>query len=105
MQKPTATSVFKYVIVCTFLVFISQAALAAGIDLKFSHSFSPMHTMQKKVFEPWGKKINELTNGQVTVTMFPGGALGKPGDQYVLAESGIATSSICCTTIHPDVFR
>jgi TRAP-type C4-dicarboxylate transport system substrate-binding protein len=31
-----------------------------------------------------------MTGGKVKVTMFPGGALGKPGDQYVLAEHGIA---------------
>jgi TRAP-type C4-dicarboxylate transport system substrate-binding protein len=90
MKRPVAQSVFKTLLICIFFTFFSQAVFAAGIDLKFSHSFSPMHTMQKKVFEPWGEKINQLTNGQVKVTMFPGGALGKPGDHYVLAEHGIA---------------
>lgn len=63
---------------------------AKTIELKFATFFSPKHTLQVGVWEPWAKKINELTNGQVKVTMFPGGALGKPGDHYALVENGIA---------------
>ena len=90
MKRSMAKSVFKILLIGIFAAFFSQAVFAAEIDLKFSHSFSPMHTMQKKVFEPWGEKLSQITNGKVKVTMFPGGALGKPGDQYVLAEHGIA---------------
>ena len=90
MKRSVTASVFKVLMSVVLITVFSGAAFAATIDLKFSHSFSPMHTMQRKVFEPWGKKINELTNGQVKVSMFPGGALGKPGDQYALAETGIA---------------
>jgi TRAP-type transport system periplasmic protein len=73
-----------------FIALSASWALAETYDLKFSHSFSPKHTMQVKVFEPWGAKIKELTGGRVTVTMFPGGALGKPGDHHALAAKGIA---------------
>jgi TRAP-type transport system periplasmic protein len=90
MKRTVTQSVFKTLAICFCLAFLSQSAAAAEIDLKFSHSFSPMHTMQKKVFEPWGQKLSETTGGKLKVTMFPGGALGKPGDQYVLAEHGIA---------------
>lgn len=90
MKRSMAKSVFKILLIGIFAAFFSQAVFAAEIDLKFSHSFSPMHTMQKKVFEPWGEKLSQITDGKVKVTMFPGGALGKPGDQYVLAEHGIA---------------
>ena len=90
MKRFVAASVFKTLLVCMNVAFFAQLAVAANIDLKFSHSFSPMHTMQKRVFEPWAEKLSEATGGKVKVTMFPGGALGKPGDQYVLAEHGIA---------------
>ena len=65
-------------------------AFAKTIKLKFAQPFSPKHTMQKKVFEPWAKKLNELTNGKVKVTFFPVGALGKAPDHYALSEKGIA---------------
>ena len=65
-------------------------AFAKTIKLRFAQPFSPKHTMQTKVFEPWAKKVGELTNGKVKVTFFPGGALGKAPDHYALAEKGIA---------------
>jgi TRAP-type C4-dicarboxylate transport system substrate-binding protein len=94
MNRSVSTVVLTFVLAFLsagiLMSVISGAATADVIDLKFSHSFSPMHTMQKKVFEPWGEKLGKATNGQVKISMFPGGALGKPGDQYALAETGIA---------------
>lgn len=72
------------------LLACSSSALAKTVELKFAHAFSPKHTMQTQVFEPWAEKITQETNGQVKVTFFPGGALGKTPDHYELAEKGIA---------------
>lgn len=73
-------------------VFLNAAGpvSAETIELKFAQPFSPKHTMQTKVFEPWAEKINKMTNGKVTVRFYPGGALGKTPDHYDLAEKGIA---------------
>lgn len=90
MKRAMRIRLFRFFGICVLGLFFSQSAISAEIDLKLAHSFSPMHTMQKKVFEPWGEKLKKETNGKVKVTMFPGGALGKPGDLYVLAEHGIA---------------
>jgi TRAP-type C4-dicarboxylate transport system substrate-binding protein len=65
-------------------------AAAKTIELRFATAFSPKHTMQKMVFEPWAKNISELTNGRVKVKFFPGGALGKAKDLYAVVENGIA---------------
>lgn len=74
------------------LGFLMAASLAAAktIELRFATAFSPKHTMQRVVFEAWAKKIEKETNGQVKITFFPGGALGKAKDLYSLAEKGIA---------------
>lgn len=90
MKRSVTAAVFTLMLTGFLVAVFTGGAAAATVDLKFSHSFSPMHTMQKKVFEPWGEKLSQATNGQLKVTMFPGGALGKPGDQYALAETGIA---------------
>lgn len=83
-------TVFLFIVFgCTFIFQANQAA-AKSIELKFATPFSPKHTLQVMVFEPWAEKIEKLTNGQVKVVFFPGGALGKPGDLYTLAETGIA---------------
>jgi len=78
---------FLLMFMCAFAVPVTQAKT---IELKFAHGFSPKHTMQVKVFEPWAEKITKLTNGKVKFTMFPGGALGKMPDHYSLVESGLA---------------
>lgn len=69
---------------------VDKAAAADTIELKFAHGFSPKHTMQVRVFEPWAKEITKLTNGRVKFTFFPGGALGKMPDHYSLVEKGLA---------------
>lgn len=67
-----------------------QCLTAKTIELRVAQPFSPKHTMQTMVLEPWAKKIEEMTGGKVKVVMFPGGALGKADDHYSLAEKGIA---------------
>jgi TRAP-type C4-dicarboxylate transport system substrate-binding protein len=95
----------------TFIAFICYASFAGvadasaeTINLKFATGFSPKHTMQTKVFEPWAKKITEMTNGKVKVTFFPGGALGKMPDHYGLAEKGIADISYTLQDYTPGRF-
>jgi TRAP-type C4-dicarboxylate transport system substrate-binding protein len=90
-MKKTATVGIMIVLFFSAVSFLTAGqCMAKTIDLKFATFFSPKHTMQVGVWEPWAEKINKLTNGQVKVTMFPGGALGKPGDHYALVEKGIA---------------
>jgi len=73
-----------------FFIFTPRCIAAETIELRFAQPFSPKQTMQIMVFEPWAKKIEEMTGGKVKVTIFPGGALGKPADHFSLAEKGIA---------------
>jgi TRAP-type transport system periplasmic protein len=99
------------ILVITIIAFICCALFtgaadvsAETINLKFATGFSPKHTMQVKVFEPWAKKVNEMTNGQVEITFFPGGALGKTPDHYSLAETGIADISYTLQDYTPGRF-
>ena len=89
MKKTILMTIVTVFASAAFLMLTDPAA-AKTIELKFAQPFSPKHTMQKKVFEPWAEKVNQLTNGKVKVTFFPGGALGKTPDHYNLAEKGIA---------------
>lgn len=85
-------TVFTIVLMLFAVGMMIQAIPAAAetIELRFAHAFSPKHTMQRFVFEPWAKQINELTKGKVKVVFYPGGALGKAKDLYSVAEKGIA---------------
>ncbi len=87
---------FSMAMVIVYLVLIGAAALFYTTDtmagttvLKFTQPFSPKYAQQTQLFEPWAKKLETHTKGQVTVKFFPGGALGKPGQIYNMVEKGI----------------
>lgn len=61
---------------------------AQTIELKMSHFMPTKHT-QHKVMAEWAETIGKLTNGRIKVTIYPGGALGKPPQQYDSAVKGI----------------
>ena len=88
MNKNHYLSIF--IILSLFFIFSPQLVTAETIELRVAQPFSPKHTIQTMVLDPWAKKIEEMTGGKVKVTMFPGGALGKASDHYSLAEKGIA---------------
>jgi TRAP-type C4-dicarboxylate transport system substrate-binding protein len=90
MKKVWISFSATFAILGCILAGAATSTYAKTIELKFSTGFSPKHTMQTKVFEPWAEKIKQLSDGKVEVTFFPGGALGKTPDQYDLAEKGIA---------------
>lgn len=90
MKRTFVVVIFFFLIVNLMFGMYAGPSEAKTINLKFATSFSPKHNMQVDVWEPWAEKIKEQTNGQVKVSMFPGGALGKPGDHYSLVEKGLA---------------
>jgi len=90
MKKKFVTLTVLFVALGFTMTSLVMPVEAKTIELRFATAFSPKHTMQRMVFEPWAKKINKLTDGRVKVVFFPGGALGKAKDLYSLAEKGIA---------------
>ncbi len=90
MKKAVAVFISLFVVLGFASMLCMDSASAETIELKLAHGFTPKHTMQVKVFEPWAEKITKLTHGKVKFTMFPGGALGKMPDHYSLVEKGLA---------------
>ncbi|MBN1907950.1 MAG: hypothetical protein JW927_22930, partial [Deltaproteobacteria bacterium] len=83
-------NILLFCIIGLFFVFLPQCSSETTIELRVAQPFATKHIVQTKIFEPWAKKIEELSGGRVKVTMFSGGALGKAADHYNLAEEGIA---------------
>ncbi len=80
----------SFCIIGLFFVLLTQCSSESTIELRVAQPFAPKHIVQTKIFEPWAKKIEEMSGGRVKVTIFSGGALGKAADHYNLAEEGIA---------------
>jgi TRAP-type C4-dicarboxylate transport system substrate-binding protein len=67
----------------------TQTVRAQTIELKLAHFMSPVHVQHQKSFEPYAKKVEELSGGKVTVKVFPGGALGGPTQLPDAVKAGI----------------
>ncbi len=77
-------------------VLLTGAATLAGAqagagELKLAHFMSPKHPMDRFIMRPWSKEIGKMSGGDLTVKIYPGGALGKgPVAQFKRAVDGIA---------------
>lgn len=70
---------------------LGAAPAVAQTELSLGHFMPPRHTMHGGVFEPWAQQVEEITDGEVTVRIFPAGELGAgPAQQYNRAVDGIA---------------
>jgi len=73
----------------------NQPAMASAtkpIKMKFAYWMPTKHTLHR-VFVKYAKEVEELTKGRVKITLYPGGALGKPKQQWDMAVGGIADIS------------
>ena len=62
---------------------------AKPIELKLAHFMSPKHVQHTQVMVPWAEEVEKVTQGRVKITIYPGGALGKPPDQYDNCVTGV----------------
>ncbi|MBW1800342.1 MAG: TRAP transporter substrate-binding protein [Deltaproteobacteria bacterium] len=93
--KKTAVMVLIGVFIAAFFVFCNQPATAADkkpINLKFAYWMPTRHTLHG-THQKFAKEVELLTKGQVKITLYPGGALGKPKEQWDMAVGGIVDIS------------
>ena len=82
-----------------------EKSVAQTVNLKFSSPWPPPHPQHTMVIEPWAKKINELTKGQVKITLFPGEALGKAADHYDMTAKGVCDIALTNPMYTPARFQ
>lgn len=75
----------------------ASIALSAAVtsaqaqEMKLADFLPPQHAYQEQVYGVFADKIAAATDGEVTVKVFPGGALGgNPIEQYNRANDGVA---------------
>lgn len=66
------------------------AQAAEPLELKLSHFLPPVHGIHTDFLEPWARELEARTNGQVKVTIFPGGTqFGNVAKQYDQVRAGV----------------
>ena len=67
---------------------VDKAAAADTIELKFAHGFSPKHTMQVRVFEPWAERDHQAHQRQSQIHIFPRRRTGKDARSLFIGRKG-----------------
>ena len=77
------------------IIFLSLILCSGGsgfsetLELKLAHFMPTMHVQHRMAFEPFAEKVAELTDGKVTVKIYPGGTLGNPKTMVDAISNGI----------------
>ena len=75
--------------VVSSLLFI-PSALGADYNFKFHHFLSANSFWQKQILEPWVKRVEQNSNGQVSIEIFPSMTLGgRPSELVQQARDGV----------------
>ena len=67
-----------------------NAVLAEPVTLKFATTIPPSNPIVTEVFEPWAKKVNEASNGELNIQVISGPTLANPGNVWERTVSGVA---------------
>lgn len=73
---------------------MTRDAMAGPIELRYSTFFPPTH-IQAKLAEAWIKEVEKRTDGQLKITYFPGGTLGKGPEIYSHVLKGVTDIGFC----------
>jgi TRAP-type transport system periplasmic protein len=67
----------------------ARPVLAQSKELKLAHFMPPVHVQHVKNFIPFAENVAKLSNGQVTVKVYPGGTLGDAKQLYDATLNGV----------------
>ncbi|MBU1567543.1 MAG: TRAP transporter substrate-binding protein [Proteobacteria bacterium] len=88
------------IVTVTFLPIATMAK-----ELKLAHFMPPVHTLQEKVFTPLAEELAKATGGDLTIAIYPAGALGKgPVQQYKRAVEGVADITFAIHSYTAELF-
>jgi len=75
---------------------VAAAATAAQADttLRFSHFWPEVSTVNKQVFAQWAKAVEDDSNGELRVQLFPSQTLSQADETYSATVNGIADIGI-----------
>jgi TRAP-type C4-dicarboxylate transport system substrate-binding protein len=90
---------------CLFSLLFSATPAYSADELKLAHFMPPVHTLHQKVFQPLAEALSKETDGELTIRIYPAGALGKgPVQQYKRAVTGVADITFCLQNYTAGIF-
>ena len=95
----------KKILGVTVAIAISSATSAFSGEFSLAYFMGPKHPMNAAVFTPFADKLAEVSDGEMTITQYPGGALNSvPPKQYAILLEGVADIVMALPGYTGDVF-
>jgi TRAP-type transport system periplasmic protein len=82
----------------------TPAPTPAPIELKLNESYPASHPMTTEAYEVWAKMVEDVTDGRVKVSVFPGDALAKIEDAFDATIAGVCDISMISQPFEPERF-
>lgn len=95
------------IIVLAGLTFLTTSSYSKDkpIVLTFHHFLSSNASPHTKIFEPWARNLEKLSNGRIKVEIFPAMSMGgKPNELYKQARDGSSDIVFTIAGYSPGVF-
>ena len=83
---------------------VPAPAQQKAIELTFNHLIPPKHLRNTRVFEPWGKMIEERTGGKVKIKNFYSSTLSPVQESFDATASGVCDMAEAYTFGNPGRF-
>jgi len=75
------------------------------VTLTFHHFLSPKAPPHSKIFEPWARNLEKISNGKIKVELFPSMSMGgKPNELYKQVRDGSSDIVFTIAGYSPGVF-
>lgn len=82
---------FRNAAIASVIATMTAVPFASAQEMKLADFLPPTHPFQEQVYGVLAERVAEATDGEVTIKIFPAGALGgNPAEQYDRALNGIA---------------
>lgn len=104
MKKLLRKSFLTSVVLVLVISLSGLSYAQQSVELRLAHFMPTQHVQHREVMDPWSQEISKLTEGRLQVTIFPGGVLGKPPDQYDNAANGIVDIAFVIPSYTPGKF-
>lgn len=83
---------------------LSSVSTASAMNIRFNIMYAPKHPLVVEAFAPWAEEVAKVTNGRVTVTLFPSSALAPPPQVYDSVVSRAADMGVSAPSYARDRF-
>ena len=104
-RMPIWRAVAPIVLAAALLLLLLLPGTGTARELKLAHFMPTVHTLHREVFLPLAEKLAAATGGELTLEIYPAGALGKgPLQQYKRAVTGVADITFCIQSYSATIF-